>query len=547
MIYMVGSFKENILKKSNSYNYYKSEYNRLKKEKSISDNLNTNFLEVIRELKDIENEINSVSGSLSGRVDVVSGRLDELDKSVVDGFNELNSVNKILKKELDNLKEEMYLVKEDIKKHYEFIVEYLKSEMGIFHESNKIIFNYENKLESKMEELEIYNDINKDFLDNNLVNINAFKKIKKYKLFDYDYYISEYNYKLNLDPCLHYIYKGWKENKNPSSFFDSNYYLNSNKSAIDSGLNPLVYFVMYGLDKGEVKINSSIKQPKKINKIELREKLNNFNRNGVSNEKRNPKIIVSLTSYPKRIENIKFTLFSIFNQSLKPNKIILWLAHEEFQCKEKDIPRDVLNFKRLGLEIRWCDNIKSYKKLIPSLKQYPDDIIVTADDDIFYPEDWLERLYEDYLKYPNCIIGQRGRKIYLDNNDFGKYEDWKLIKNDKLPSFLNFLNGAGGILYPPNSLNKDIFNKNLFEKLCPTGDDIWFWAMAVKNKTKLRIISDNLHSLTYVSPAEELGLLGYNNSLWFLNSKGGNDTQMNNVLNKFPEIKKIIFNDLNGE
>lgn len=65
MIYMVGSFKENILKKSNSYNYYKSEYNRLKK-KSISDNLNSNFLEVSRELKDIENEINFVSGSLSG-------------------------------------------------------------------------------------------------------------------------------------------------------------------------------------------------------------------------------------------------------------------------------------------------------------------------------------------------------------------------------------------------------------------------------------------------------------------------------------------------
>lgn len=100
---MVESFKEYILKKSNSYNSYKSEYNRLKKEKSISDNLNSNFLEVSRKLKDIENEINSVSGSLSGRVDVVSGRLDELDKSVVDGFNELNSVNCGFRDSLDEL------------------------------------------------------------------------------------------------------------------------------------------------------------------------------------------------------------------------------------------------------------------------------------------------------------------------------------------------------------------------------------------------------------------------------------------------------------
>ena len=80
---MDDSFKENILKRSNSYNYYKSEYNRLKKERSISDNLNTNFLEVNNELKDIEKEINSVSG-----------RLDELDRSVVEEINaQLGKVN----------------------------------------------------------------------------------------------------------------------------------------------------------------------------------------------------------------------------------------------------------------------------------------------------------------------------------------------------------------------------------------------------------------------------------------------------------------------
>ena len=120
---MSDSLKENILKRSNSYNYYKSEYNRLKKEKSISNNLNTHFLEVNDRLKNIENEITSVSGSLSGRVDVVSGRLDELDKSVVDGFNELN-----------NLKEGLSLIRDDIKKYFESIdkyLKYLKSEMTI--------------------------------------------------------------------------------------------------------------------------------------------------------------------------------------------------------------------------------------------------------------------------------------------------------------------------------------------------------------------------------------------------------------------------------
>ena len=171
-------FKENILKRSNSYNFYKSEYNRLKKEKSISNDLNTKFSEVNNELKDIEkkigsvsgslsgrvdvvsknvedgfssvvgnlddgfrdisgqlgkvsDDIGSVSGSLSGRVDVVSGRLDVLDKSVVDGFNELSSVNQNFKEELVNLKEDLSLIREDIKNHFEFIDKYLKSELAI--------------------------------------------------------------------------------------------------------------------------------------------------------------------------------------------------------------------------------------------------------------------------------------------------------------------------------------------------------------------------------------------------------------------------------
>jgi len=163
-------FKENILKRSNSYNYYKSEYNRLKKEKSISNNLNTHFLEVNDILKNMEDEISSVSGrldeldksvvdgfselsnvnrgfrdsldelssdigsvsgSLSGRVDVVSGRLDELDKSVVDGFSELSNVNKNFKNELNNLKEGLSLIREDIKKYFESIDKYLKSELTI--------------------------------------------------------------------------------------------------------------------------------------------------------------------------------------------------------------------------------------------------------------------------------------------------------------------------------------------------------------------------------------------------------------------------------
>ena len=47
----------------------------------------------------------------------------------------------------------------------------------------------------------------------------------------------------------------------------------------------------------------------------------------------NNEIIVSLTSYPKRINKIKQTLDSIFNQTIQPDKILLWLSNSEFENK----------------------------------------------------------------------------------------------------------------------------------------------------------------------------------------------------------------------
>lgn len=413
--------------------------------------------------------------------------------------------------------------------------------MNKLREKNETILNLKEQINNNnLEVNEVFNCINNDFANGNFVNFEAFKKIKKMQLFDYDFYKREYNYNSDIDSLLYYIYLGWKENKNPNNNFDSKFYA-SFDFVKNSGLNPLVYFVMYGLDEGNIKINKQIHQPKAINKILLKPKIEKYDYQGVTDKKRNPKVIVSLTSYPKRINDIQYTLFSIFNQSFKPDKIILWLAEEEFPKKEMDIPRSILNFKKLGLEIKWCENIKSYKKLIPSLKEYPNDIIVTADDDIFYPKDWLKKLYDNYLEYPECIIGQRARKMCFDDNgEIDSYNNWKMIENEEYPSFLNFLTGAGGSLYPPNSLNQQVFDKELFESLCPTGDDIWFWGMAVINKTKFRIMSDNLALLTYVSPAQEVGLLGNNDTLWHINSQGKNDDYIKKVIEKFPEINEII-------
>ena len=155
---------------------------------------------------------------------------------------------------------------------------------------------------------------------------------------------------------------------------------------------------------------------------------------GLNYSPRAEKIIVSLTSYDKRINDVKYAIYSLLNQTFPPDKLILWLDEDSFPQREKNLPRDLLELKNFGLTIDWCENLRSYKKLIPALEKYPDDIIVTADDDIFYRSDWLKILYDAHLENPDCIIAHRAHRIRLDTRgNLFPYVQWqfeiKLVNN----------------------------------------------------------------------------------------------------------------------
>ena len=195
----------------------------------------------------------------------------------------------------------------------------------------------------------------------------------------------------------------------------------------------------------------------------------------------------------------------MLTQNFKPDKVILLLADEQFPNKEDDLPESVLKLKENGLTIRWCHDIKSYKKLIFILKENPDDFIVTADDDIYYHNDWLEKIWNTYLENPNTIISSRPRVIAKDENRILDYYEWKLSDGFKKPSYLNFPTGAGGTMYFPGALCEKVFDEDKFMRICPTADDIWFWAMAILNNTKITGIDNPYNFLTYVNVARETG------------------------------------------
>lgn len=262
---------------------------------------------------------------------------------------------------------------------------------------------------------------------------------------------------------------------------------------------------------------------------------------GIAPEERNERLIVSLTSFPARIKTVRYTIESIMLQTKKPNMIVLWLGSDKFPNQEKDLPKSLLRLKPFGLTIKWCKDIRSYTKLIPSLETFPNDIIVTVDDDVWYPPEWLERLFNSYLSEPNIIHAHRCLRVTSDHGAIDKYVNWKFQNfAPQAPSYLWHFTGTGGVLYPPHCFHKDICNREKFLRMAPSVDDIWFWAMAVLQRTKCKIVDFNIFDFE--------GVFIVNNiSLWTNNVFDKNDEALALIMTEYPELKNLILDELRKE
>ena len=90
---------------------------------------------------------------------------------------------------------------------------------------------------------------------------------------------------------------------------------------------------------------------------------------------------------------------------------------------------------------------------------------------------------------PNVVHCNKATKFVLKDDQYEAISGGREYYNS--PSFLNKLVGIGGVLYPPNSLYKDVLDEKLFKKLAPTNDDIWFWFMAILNGYRISVVQNN--------------------------------------------------------
>ncbi|MBD5183352.1 MAG: glycosyltransferase family 2 protein [Bacteroidales bacterium] len=248
----------------------------------------------------------------------------------------------------------------------------------------------------------------------------------------------------------------------------------------------------------------------------------------IKTKKEHPQLIVSLTSYGRRVhKTVYYTLISLFEQSRLPDRIILWLDEDNFSFD--NIPENLRKLQNHGLEIKFCKDIKSYKKLIPSLEAFPNDIIVTIDDDVVYPKYFINLLYDAYTSHPECIQACVAREVEIQNGELVPYNQWRMAtKESKSISPIGF----GGILYPPYSLSQEVFNEDKFMSICPSADDIWFFVMAKIKGTKYNYL--NIDRSDYFGIDNVYQYFHKDGALSNINVKGSNNIdQLENCIRNY--------------
>ncbi|NER15955.1 glycosyltransferase family A protein [Spongiivirga citrea] len=192
-------------------------------------------------------------------------------------------------------------------------------------------------------------------------------------------------------------------------------------------------------------------------------------------------IIVSLTTIPSRLKTLHITIRSILDQSRKPEKVVLWINENDVN----NIPYSLIVLTGERFEIEVSPYTFSHRKLIHSLEKFPDHIIVTCDDDMIYRKNWLEILYNEHLKNPLAITANQTRHIRYDSDGTLKpYKEWLYPEKNEISETAILPIGAEGVLYPPKMLDSEVLNVDLFLKLAPKADDLWFKAMSFLKGTK---------------------------------------------------------------
>ena len=151
------------------------------------------------------------------------------------------------------------------------------------------------------------------------------------------------------------------------------------------------------------------------------------------------KIIVSMTSWPKRICNVAAVVKSLLDQDVEPDIVQINLSEDEFENKELDFPEDlkILLAENKKVEIHWVKgNDGVFKKIIPTLKKHYGEeyLLLSVDDDWIYRNDYVKIMVDYINKYNSdsfCLSTSPvvGNRIIYKSSCFEK-DFWEKLTQD---------------------------------------------------------------------------------------------------------------------
>ncbi|MGJ8593506.1 MAG: glycosyltransferase family A protein [Aquaticitalea sp.] len=228
------------------------------------------------------------------------------------------------------------------------------------------------------------------------------------------------------------------------------------------------------------------------------------------------RVIISFTTIPSRISEIERMIDSICNQTLKPESILLWIPKTYKRIQQEVVVPDFI--KNSPIEIKLCDDVGPFTKLYYTLKQEWENkecIIVTVDDDVYYPPEFLKNLIKYVRKYPDQAIGYRGRvlKDKLNYSTSKKY----FGSPKRKPLKVDIITGTWGAAYRVKFFDDHIFNDEIINSNFMV-DDIWITGNLAKNNVG-RIILKNI-GIKLISEIHEI------DPLWKINRETDNNNKL---------------------
>ena len=201
---------------------------------------------------------------------------------------------------------------------------------------------------------------------------------------------------------------------------------------------------------------------------------------------RSRRVVISLTTYPKRFEHLVEVLNTLVNQTVTPYKILLVIDKPNIEYITPEIVDYIAAHQDL-IEVILAENpIKPHEKYYFAMQKYRYCSIITVDDDVLYDKRLVEKLLESYIQDPSRIHAARVHKITFDKNGVRPYKSWiyQYNRSDINPSHTLFATGVGGVLYPPDCL--DISEDNLPEiQEFLLADDIYLKKLEIEKNLKV--------------------------------------------------------------